>query len=865
MRAHASKLHQVADYLPTGAIYELVETTDGARRFNYISRSIERLAGISAEAAMSSADALYSLVHPEDLPVLVAAERRALDDNVVFEAEFRLCHQDGSLRWVLTRASRTALDDGGNLWSGVLIDISRRRLAEERLQYLASVVEKIAAVRDTARLMEIVRHAARVLTGADGATLVLNEAGHCHYADEDAIGPLWKGQRFPLNACISGWAMLHKQALAIEDIFSDERVPHDAYRKTFVKSLSMVPIGRDAPIGAIGCYWASRHATTAEELRLQQALADATAVGFANVSLFAGLEKARQEAEDAARQARRSEARFRASFEQAAVGMARIAPDGRLLQVNRRLCDLVEYPHEELSLLTLQAITHPDDLPRDLQMAERLLAGEIDSYQLEMRYLRKDGTVIWGLLTVSLVEDSDGNPDYFVAVIEDIDKRNRAEMALAASEARYRSVVSALNDGIMVFAANGSIETCNQAAERILGMTLEQMQSGRTEFSSWCTLREDLTTMPTDELPVVRTLSTGKPTRNVVIGDLRDDGRIVWLMVNAEPIFAPDTHQLLSAVVSFTDITARRLSEERVRQQAAVFVNVQEGIVITDLSGRVVAVNPSFTTITEYTESEAVGRNLRFLQSTQHERGFYLNMWLHVTTKGQWQGEIWNKRKSGEVYPQWLSISAVRDNRNRVVNYIGVMTDIARMNRPMSALERQAQYDVLTGLPNRLMLSGRLEEAMERARARGMQVAVLYLDLDGFKPVNDSLGHAAGDELLQQVAARLIARLREVDTLSRRGGDEFVAVLAGISARKNVMTVAEDLVAELRREFILNSGQSVQIGGSIGIALFPDDGVDAEKLIDKADQALYRAKADSRCGYCFYHELDSVVSSSASR
>lgn len=177
--------------------------------------------------------------------------------------------------------------------------------AEWRLRHLARVVERIAGVHDLPGLMAIVRRAARELTGADGATLVLRDGDQCHYADEDAIGPLWKGQRFPLSACISGWAMLNAQAVAIEDIYMDERVPHAAYRPTFVNSLSMVPVGREHPVGAIGCYWAARHRASDEELELQQALADAAAVGLANLALLERLESARQAAEAAAEEIRR--------------------------------------------------------------------------------------------------------------------------------------------------------------------------------------------------------------------------------------------------------------------------------------------------------------------------------------------------------------------------------------------------------------------------------------------------------------------------------------------------------------------------------------------------------------------------------
>lgn len=299
-----------------------------------------------------------------------------------------------------------------------------------RLRRLAEVVEQIAAVRDLQALMTIVRHAVRELTSADGATLVLQDNGYCHYADEDAIGPLWKGQRFPLEACISGWAMLNASQVVIEDIYADPRIPHEAYRPTFVKSLSMVPVGRTQPVAAIGCYWATRHRATDEELELQQALADAMSVGLANLDLYGKMEESRRVAQHNADEARASTVRFEATFEQAAVGIALVSPDGHWLRVNRKLCEILGYSPNELIDKTFQDITHPDDLGADLAFMRQMLIQEIETYSLEKRYIRKDGRTIWINLTVSLVWKPDTTPDYFISVIEDIQTRKSAEAAL---------------------------------------------------------------------------------------------------------------------------------------------------------------------------------------------------------------------------------------------------------------------------------------------------------------------------------------------------------------------------------------------------------------------------------------------------
>ena len=305
----------------------------------------------------------------------------------------------------------------------------------------------------------------------------------------------------------------------------------------------------------------------------------------------------------------------------------------------------------------------------------------------------------------------------------------------------------------------------------------------------------------------------------------------------------------------FSDITERKEREDRLRQQAMVFNSTQEGIVITDAHGCVLDANPAFERITEYPLEEARGQNMRFIQSGRHDRSFYMNMWTSIDETGGWQGEIWNRRKGGEIYLEWLNISAVHDDKGEVVAYVGASTDINRMQHAQSELERLAHHDALTNLPNRLMLLSRLEQGVERARRYAGMGAVLFVDLDRFKQVNDTLGHKAGDELLIAVANRMRGRLRDIDTLARLGGDEFVIVLEEIADAGVAAVVARELIEQLQTPFPLSGGNVARIGGSVGIALFPQHSGEAAHLIEYADAALYTAKSAGR-GTCRYYEPD---------
>lgn len=296
----------------------------------------------------------------------------------------------------------------------------------------------------------------------------------------------------------------------------------------------------------------------------------------------------------------------------------------------------------------------------------------------------------------------------------------------------------------------------------------------------------------------------------------------------------------------------RSRADTRLRQAAAMFQSTREGVVITDPQPRIVSVNPAYTEITGYTEAEVVGRNPSVLQSGRQDHGFYQALWESVIETGHWQGEIWNRRKNGELFPQLLTISTVYDDDGLPRNYVGVMTDISQLKDSEARLEHLAHYDPLTGLPNRLLLQSRLTHALDAAERRRRGVAVLYIDLDRFKNINDSLGHPVGDQLLEALAQRLQGRLRDGDTLGRLGGDEFLLILEDQQRPRDAAGIAQELIGLLIHPFQLPSGYEVYVDASIGISLFPDDGKTGTELIQHADVAMYQAKDSGRNTYRFY-------------
>jgi diguanylate cyclase (GGDEF)-like protein/PAS domain S-box-containing protein len=289
------------------------------------------------------------------------------------------------------------------------------------------------------------------------------------------------------------------------------------------------------------------------------------------------------------------------------------------------------------------------------------------------------------------------------------------------------------------------------------------------------------------------------------------------------------------------EIEDRKQYEKQMIQATSVFENTIEGIVITDSKGIIQRINKAFTTITGLEPEEAIGQNPRILKSGRHDRAFYEEMWASLITSGMWEGEIWNRRKNGETYPQWLSINAIKDSEGKTIQYVGLFHDITDIKRNEDQLRYQANYDALTGLPNRQLFNDRLKVAIAHASRNNLPLGVLFIDLDDFKDVNDSQGHYFGDLMLKQVAKRLTACCREEDTVARLGGDEFLLLAQYIREEEPAAaSLAERIIESFKKPFTLGDKQ-IFVNASIGVTIFPDDGSDIETLVKNADVAMYRA------------------------
>lgn len=431
-------------------------------------------------------------------------------------------------------------------------------------------------------------------------------------------------------------------------------------------------------------------------------------------------------------------------------------------------------------------------------------------------------------------------------------QHGQATEGLRKSEELYRTLVDNIDLGITLIDRDYRIVMVNAAQTRFfnkpaaefIGRNCFEEFEKRGEICSHC--------------PGTVAMRDHKPS-DVVTQGVRDDGSRFWVRIRAFPYHGRDG-RIAGFIEVVQDITHQKAAEETALLAAKVFESTAEGIIITDTTPHVLRINKAYTEITGYSEDDVVGKNPSLLKSGRHDVEFYQNMWAAVATAGHWQGEVWNRRKDGEIYPEWLAISAIRDQSGTVTHYVGIFSDISQRKKTEELIQHLAHHDALTGLPNRALMQDRLGQAIARATRHRRQVGVMMLDLDRFKNVNDTLGPTVADQSLVCVAQRLAASVREGDTVARVGGDEFGILLTDVGHSQDVVLVAEK-IRTILSEPIVHEGHEFIITASTGISLYPDNGEDVPSLLQAADIAMYHAqKAGGNHYHFFTQELNDLVS-----
>jgi diguanylate cyclase (GGDEF)-like protein/PAS domain S-box-containing protein len=741
--------------------------------------------------------------------------------------------------------------------------------------------------RDLKSVMHLLCAHAMELTGAEGSAVALLENGELRFAASRGTPEHRIGELLDQDKSLGGRALRDGRSLITRDARDDPRTSTSRVDATGVRSIIAIPLRHaGSSVGVLIVLSKSANAFDDEEVRTLELLAPVVSAGMSHT---AELQAKRAQVE--------ALMRFRAIFEGASVGIVRARADGRAIEVNAAVLRMLGYEAEEHTSNSFELFTHPDDLEQTREYMRELMAGERDAYEHDKRYIRKDGEIIWVHVRAWLEPPVEGEPPTAIATIENITERKLAEIALRENNERLALVVDTQRDiaaagvdleGVMALiversqaltAAEGAmvslldgddlvVGAASGVASHVVGARRPLAQSVvRYAFEAHDTL---LIERAEGDPRLYSQFAQSVRDRSHICVPLfqadRPVGALNVMTTSDGPRLGDDdrrTLELLAVVLAAAlsraaEFDAKRRQVEALARFEATYTSAIAGIMTLDREGRMVDANPALQALMGYTEKEFAGTRavdyvhpddrealLALYRRRAHDEGDSATLEHRILCKG------------GEV--RWVTsgVSIIRDSDGRFALAIVMVQDVTQRKRTEQALvaqsalnEHQARHDPLTGLANRTLFGERIERALEAAQPNGNLVAVMVMDMDRFKEVNDSLGHHAGDELLREVASRLTGALRSSDPIARIGGDEFGILLPSPSGYADVTAAVERLVDSLE-EPIGVEGLPIVVEASIGIALFPDDGADIETLLRAADVAMYTAK-EEKAGYAFF-------------
>jgi len=535
--------------------------------------------------------------------------------------------------------------------------------------------------------------------------------------------------------------------------------------------------------------------------------------------------------------------------------------------INRQLSRVLGYSPAEQKQLPddyVSRLLHPDD-QEYMTINQNLLQvlGERE-HEWRVRWRHQSGSWRWFSIRCRIMSrDAGGRPKLVIGLVRDIHQHVESSLRLTTSEQRYRLLAENISDVIWSTGSDFRLDYVSPSVRRTLGYTPEQViERGFADFVAgdryrtfMADLIRELRHRVVDNEASARLRRQGF-YREISFDCVKADGHRCPVELRVSLIW--DAYgQFLGLLGIARDITEQRRTENRLRMAATVFENTTGAIMVTDPAGYVVQVNENFSQITQYSADQMLDQKPEMLASSVHDADWFAGLHEQLLRQGRWEAELWLRRRDGEEFPAWTGITAVRDSEGDLVSYVWFFVDISERKASEQRIESLAYYDVLTGLPNRSLFQDRLAAALRQAARDQSWLAVLFVDLDRFKPINDTLGHAAGDAMLREVAQRLQSCVRDTDTVARMGGDEFTLLLGNLAGRDSAMSVAahvaEKVLVGLAPSFVLQ-GRECYISASIGIALYPEDGGNESELLQHADTAMYHAKGQGKDTFQFFHD-----------
>lgn len=472
-------------------------------------------------------------------------------------------------------------------------------------------------------------------------------------------------------------------------------------------------------------------------------------------------------------------------------------------------------------------------------MLTHLIAELPDPSPFVTQNIRTDGERVWLRIDWDYRFNSSDTLVGFTAIITDMTAQRAVERQLQVQEQEWRAAIDQADQAILILDGKGRLQRANRAFYAITGISGSAGGKSISELVGLASRHSDL----------VLSLTNLKDCETEVF---EDEAKQYCFEIQTKTL-TDELETPRGRLITISDLTNLRLLNQRLELFGAVFENTAEGIMVTDANKRIIEVNDAFTQITGYSSSEVARKTPAFLSSGRHDTSFYKSMWRSIKDSGRWSGEIWNRTKSGRVYPDLLTINSIKNEADEVTNYVGIFSDISTLKTSQERIEHLSYYDSLTDLPNRALLIERIEQAIRHSNRTKSRCAVVMLDLDRFKHINESYGHTVGDKLIRDVAKNLTNIVRDDDTLARIGGDEFVLLFEDVDDVGKLGFVTERIQKVLATPIELPD-QTVNMTASMGISVYPEDGVNASELLRNADAAMFHAKGQGRNTYQFYTE-----------
>ena len=771
------------------------------------------LFGMALQQFDGSADTVMRMVHPDDRQRV----RAVVDDCIEgrsqdFFAEYRVVRQDGKVRWLEARGRLCRSETGEPLrLAGLTTDVTDQKLSE------------LALAESEERYRSLISGLAEgvMLIAPDGQCLTANESAEriLGLSQDELMGrklrdPAWQtvyGDGTPFPASDYPAARTLETGQACSDVLMGVRRGSDGLRWITINTKPLFRTGDTRP-----------HAVVAS---------------FTDVTDRMAAEAAQRETEE----------RYRTLVEHAPEAIVVLDPDsGHFVDVNENATRLFGLPRAALLALGPLELSAPVQLDgrSSAEAAPAYIAAAVAGETPVFEWVHRDADG-WDITCeVRLVRLRAGERWLVRGSILDIGERKRIEAAMRESEAKFAAVFRVCPESISISSVDDGVYVdVNDAYEQVFGYRRERVL-GRSalDLGVWVDALE--------RRDLVRRLQQDRIVQDFDASIRRADGEIRIARMSGGMLELNGKHCVILVV---RDVTRQKEQEEALRLAARVFESTAEGILITDPRSRIVAVNQAFTELTGYTEAEVHGRQPSLLASGRHDRRFFDEMWEGINRNGRWHGEVWNRTQAGEVRPYLITISALRDEGGTVLNYVGVLRDISTIKQSQQQLEYLANYDGLTGLGNRNLFYTRLKVGIEKASRHRRQLAVVFVDLDNFKVINDTLGHDVGDVLLSEIAKRIKTCVRQEDVVCRLGGDEFTVYIEDFVDAQALVGTAQRLTQSISEPCHI-TGHDIFVTASIGISVYPNDGKTMSELLKNADTAMYKAKEQGKNGFQFFRE-----------